>query len=669
MKTAMSVLLPLILTACGAGLDPQLTENAAQTMDVTSHETDAPDPVSESAVTDSEIVDAHVVDAETIEAGEAPALEERAAADTPDPDAREEGVGADAGEDVASREEPSRVGEEESAPEGEEASAPGSERTVSATAPEPLIVDAHPTKARPPRVRSADKSRPLARRPVDLGASAKATPRPTPPVKSTGAPRDSDEALGSDPEDALGHLMGGSVGDSAGYGGLGLRGTGRGGGGTGAGTIGLGSLGTVGHGAGGGSGRGYGRGSAGVGYGRGSGGLRGRRAPSRRRVRAGSPSIVSPAAPAHGREMVRSSQPRTTILTAATVPDCDRRAAYLSYLSRHPREALALSLDLTRRVRFRVIDAGNRPIHDARVTLVSSTVRLEGRTRADGFWDVFPSLSAPNIGGSSLVYVQTQGRTTRAQVELPSSGDARDIYIRIPGINARGAEALDLAFLIDVTGSMGDELQYVTEEIVGIVATVREAMPQVNIRLAATLYRDRQDWQPLAQVPFTNDVAGFAQLLGRVRAGGGGDYPEDLNSGLAAAMRSLAWNAEPAARVLVLIADAPPQQYHDAQYTYREAMLEASARGIRILPVAASGADRVVEYLFRAMGAQTGTPYVYLTDDSGVGNPHMEADTDRIAVEMFSDLLTRLLISDLRGRGMHEPEHVSQLENLVSLRQ
>ncbi len=84
-------------------------------------------------------------------------------------------------------------------------------------------------------------------------------------------------------------------------------------------------------------------------------------------------------------------------------------------------------------------------------------------------------------------------------------------------------------------------------------------------------------------------------------------------------------------------------------------MNEAAARGIRILPVAASGADRKVEYLFRAMGSVTSSPYVYLTDDSGIGNPHLEADTDRVAVEYFADMLTRLVISDLRGEGMHEP--------------
>ena len=74
-----------------------------------------------------------------------------------------------------------------------------------------------------------------------------------------------DTALGQDPMSAMGALMGNQIGENAGFGGLGLRGTGRGGGGTGEGTIGLGRLGTMGHGAGGGSGSGYGRGAGGLG--------------------------------------------------------------------------------------------------------------------------------------------------------------------------------------------------------------------------------------------------------------------------------------------------------------------------------------------------------------------------------------------------------------------
>lgn len=87
-------------------------------------------------------------------------------------------------------------------------------------------------------------------------------------INAPTSPFGRDTALGNDPMSALGALMGDQIGENAGFGGLGLRGTGSGGGGTGEGTIGLGNLGTIGHGAGGGSGSGYGRGA---------GGFRGRR--------------------------------------------------------------------------------------------------------------------------------------------------------------------------------------------------------------------------------------------------------------------------------------------------------------------------------------------------------------------------------------------------------
>jgi hypothetical protein len=187
------------------------------------------------------------------------------------------------------------------------------------------------------------------------------------------------------------------------------------------------------------------------------------------------------------------------------------------------------------------------------------------------------------------------------------------------------------------------------------VHRIEAEAPGVHVRVSATFYRDRVDEAVVQQIPFTTNVAGFAAMMQNVNASGGGDYPEDMNAGLEAAMTRLSWSEGPAVRAIVLVADAPPQQYADEQYTYRQAAADASRRGIRIVPVAASGADRNVEYLFRALGTMTSTPYVYLTDDSGVGNAHMEADTDRVAVERFNDLLTRMIVSDLRGQGMHEP--------------
>ncbi len=342
-------------------------------------------------------------------------------------------------------------------------------------------------------------------------------------------------------------------------------------------------------------------------------------------------------------------------LTAASVGDHDRRQNYLEYLSRHHGEAREYGLDMSRRVRFQVQDRNGRPVSGATINLGSSCGG-HGRTHADGVWDYYPGLrpQAANHGGWCQVQVHAQGRTGNAQVSIPTNGDGQQVTLRLSNLQAQGPSVLDLAFVIDVTGSMEDELRYVNQELADIVSRTRAESRQVQIRVGAVFYRDRHDQQPLQRIPFTTNIQGFTQAMQSIFATGGGDYPEDLNSGLEAALNSLSWSQqENAAKVMVLVADAPPQRYdHMAHLRH---VNQATQEGIRILPVAASGADRSVEFLFRAMGAATSTPYVYLTDDSGIGGRHMEADTDRVAVEHFSDLLTRVLISDLRQQGMHEP--------------
>ena len=60
-----------------------------------------------------------------------------------------------------------------------------------------------------------------------------------------------------------------------------------------------------------------------------------------------------------------------------------------------------------------------------------------------------------------------------------------------------------------------------------------------------------------------------------------------------------------------------------------------------MFPVAASGVDKPTEFLFRAMAAMTGGKYVFLTDDSGVGNSHEEPDITGYTVEKLNDLMVR----------------------------
>ena len=72
--------------------------------------------------------------------------------------------------------------------------------------------------------------------------------------------------------------------------------------------------------------------------------------------------------------------------------------------------------------------------------------------------------------------------------------------------------------------------------------------------------------------------------------------------------------------------------------------------GLRIYPLAASGVADTAEYLMRVMAATTHSRYLFLTDDSGVGNAHAEPKVPCYTVTRLDQLLIRMIASELSGQ-------------------
>ena len=119
---------------------------------------------------------------------------------------------------------------------------------------------------------------------------------------------------------------------------------------------------------------------------------------------------------------------------------------------------------------------------------------------------------------------------------------------------------------------------------------------------------------------------------------------------VAEAMMRQRWSRDAVPQMLFLLADAPPQRYAGADYTYHDAIREAARKGLAIYPVGASGVDKPTEFLFRAMAVMTGGKYVFLTDDSGVGESHEEPDIVGYKVEKLNDLMVREIRSYVAAR-------------------
>ncbi|MDE6690918.1 MAG: VWA domain-containing protein [Clostridia bacterium] len=208
------------------------------------------------------------------------------------------------------------------------------------------------------------------------------------------------------------------------------------------------------------------------------------------------------------------------------------------------------------------------------------------------------------------------------------------------------ADELEIMLVVDTTGSMGDELSFLCDELAGVVTRVSSDLG-CNIRLGLLFYRDKGDNYVTRKFDFTEVTSpdGLNTVVKRLkdqRSDGGGDYPEAVDTALSEAVAA-DWHTESKTRLLFHVLDAP---YHDKQANqsrFSSAVKSAAEKGIRIIPVAASGLDTLGQYIMRSAALLTGGTYAFLTDDSGIGNSHEIPAVGEFTVEYLSDLMVRLI--------------------------
>lgn len=208
-------------------------------------------------------------------------------------------------------------------------------------------------------------------------------------------------------------------------------------------------------------------------------------------------------------------------------------------------------------------------------------------------------------------------------------------------------ETLDVAIVIDTTGSMGDEITYLQTEIADIASQVAASHPGAATRWALVAYKDDVDEYETRVLDFGDDLATFRAHLAAESASGGGDYPEAAAQALDA-MTHLGWRTDAStARLAFWVADAP---HHDRDRALlAQAVHAASALDVHVYPVASSGVDTLTEYTMRSTAQLTGGRYLFLTDDSGVGGSHLEPTIPCYFVTRLNDAMLRMVDIELSG--------------------
>ncbi len=337
-----------------------------------------------------------------------------------------------------------------------------------------------------------------------------------------------------------------------------------------------------------------------------------------------------------------------TPLRAGSVDDNITFTDYLDYRNRIENQGVRVrQLEIRDRSIIRIRKENGLPASQRALTIRSNNqVVTRMLTTADGTVRFHPSA----YDASGPFTVDVDGTPQRF-----TAGNNVDIVIS-DQVAVRENIPIEVLFLLDTTGSMGDEIDQLKTTIDSVVQRLNELPGTGEVRLAMTLYRDQGDAYVTANYDFTNNINSFRKALAQVTADGGGDVPEALDEAFADALTKPNWSTPGKAIQLVfLVADAPPQIDRQVQVPYITSMIEAASRGIKVFPIASSSTDDQGEYVFRQIAQFTGARFVFLSYGAqGSGGTATGASSDlkqRDYQELSLDeLVVRLVGEEAQAR-------------------
>ena len=202
---------------------------------------------------------------------------------------------------------------------------------------------------------------------------------------------------------------------------------------------------------------------------------------------------------------------------------------------------------------------------------------------------------------------------------------------------------MELSFIVDATSSMSDELEFIKDDLKNVIQRVKNDNPALSILTSTVFYRDTGDDYIVKHSAFTDDIDATLTFINQQRAGGGGDFPEAVHSALNTALNDLQWSDDAKTRIAFLLLDAPPHYEGQIVTDLHNSIKKAAMMGIKIIPITASGINKETEFLMRFFSVATNGSYVFITNDSGIGNDHLEASVGEYQVEYLNDLIVRLI--------------------------
>jgi uncharacterized protein YegL len=186
------------------------------------------------------------------------------------------------------------------------------------------------------------------------------------------------------------------------------------------------------------------------------------------------------------------------------------------------------------------------------------------------------------------------------------------------GLSSAAAKpAVEVAFVLDTTGSMGALIDGAKRKIWSIATAIVDSNPDADIRMGLIAYRDIGDDYVTQKVDLTTDIQDLYARLLELKARGGGDWPESVNEALDVAVNKLQWSGGgDTRRIVFLVGDAPPHMDYAQDTKYPVTLKVARQRDIIINAVLAGDA-RDTERVWRDIAQNGNGRFIPIPQDGG----------------------------------------------------
>ena len=346
---------------------------------------------------------------------------------------------------------------------------------------------------------------------------------------------------------------------------------------------------------------------------------------------------------------ITNSLPEAGQLTAGEWNDNDNWGFFANLVNNGTISFPSFNVDPRSREAVTLKGDDREPIANAKVRLVgteggslwSAVTDRQGRAYLFSYGSAASTVEVEYGGDKQSFEVSVKGSSGDEQSSGKISDNSQELTFK--GHNGdKGKTDAQIMFIVDTTGSMSDEMLFLQSEFSSIV----EEVGSDNVEYAVNFYRDEGDDYVTKCMDFTTDITRLRSTIAAEYADGGGDIPEAVGAVMQESITDNSGWRDDCVKIAFMIFDAPP--HAEDSDKVEQAVRAAADKGIKLIPIVSSNSERETELFGRAVAIATGGTYVFLTDDSGIGDSHLEPIIGEYEVEKLYDIIIRL-INDYRA--------------------